>query len=136
MKLPNELGELLGHAPQDRASQWDVDDPRAERGTIVPLYTRMMRAYQGDPIGYETHQSTGPTVPAGLTNPADARTAVLYVAGASVYYRVDGGVPNPAGDQVIQEGSTVILTGKPTILGFQFASATAATSTVFVTYYD
>lgn len=136
MNLPNELAELLGHAPQDRASIYDVDDPRAERGTMVPLYTRLMRAFQGDPISYGTLTSTGTGNVQGLENVADARSCVIYVAGNSIIYRVDGTAPNPAGDQTIQQGSTVTITGKPTMLGFQFASAVAGNATIYFTYYD
>lgn len=136
MKLSDELGELFGHNPPDRAGQYDVDDPRPERGTMVPLYTRMMRAFQGDPIGYGTITSTGTGNVQTLPNKDDARTCVVYVAGNSIIYRVDGSSPAASGDQTIQEGSTVTLTGKPTILGFQFASAVAGNAILYFTYYD
>jgi hypothetical protein len=134
--LSNELGELFGHNPQDRASQWDVDDPRPERGTMVPLYTRLMRSFPGDPCYYQAVTSTGPTSIQGLSNIVGARQAVVYVAGGNIIYRVDGSAPNAAGDQTVQEGSTMILTGKPTILGFQFASAVLGNATLYVTHYD
>jgi hypothetical protein len=136
MRRSNELEELFGLNPQDRASQWDVDDPRAERGSMVPLYTRMMRTYQGDPIQYQTASSTGPTNPVVLGgNYADARSCVIYVGGGNIIYRVDGQPPTAAGDQLIQQGSTITLTGKPTMLGFIFAGAIGAV-TLYATYYD
>jgi hypothetical protein len=134
--LSNELEELIGRNPQDRASSRDVDDPRAERGTMIPLYTRWMRFLQGDPIQYQTASSTGPSNPVSLAaNVADARSCVIYVAGGNIIYRTDGTAPAAAGDQTIQEGSTVTLTGKPTMLGFQFAGAVGAV-TLYMTYYD
>lgn len=136
MRIPNELAELLGDNPQDRASIWDVDDPRPERGTMVPLYTRFMRFLQGDPCYYATVSSTGPSNPvAGCTNVPGARSCVIYVAGGNIIYRTDGQVPTAAGDQTIQQGSTITLTGKPTMLGFQFAGASGAV-TLYMTYYD
>jgi hypothetical protein len=136
MRLSNELDELIGQNPQDRASWYDVDDPRPERGTMVPLYTRLMRAFQGDPTSYVTYSSTGPTNPVAIGgNIAGARTCVIYVAGGNIIYRVDGSPPTPAGDQLIQQGSTITLTGKPTMLGFIFAGASGAV-TLYATYYD
>lgn len=136
MRLSNELGELIGRNPPDRASQADVDDPRPEHGTMVPLYTRMMRAFQGDPISYQTITSTGSANPVSLfTNVAGARSAVIYVAGGDIIYRVDGANPVAVGDQVIQQGSTVTLTGKPTMMGFIFAGRIGA-ATLYITYYD
>jgi len=136
VRRSNELEELFGHNPQDRASQWDVDDPRPERGTMVPLYTRFMRFLQGDPCGYGQQTTTGntnfqqlPAIPAG------ARSAVIYVGSANIYYRTDGQNPNSGGDQVIQQGSTVTLSGKPTMLGFIFCGQ-SGTAILYVTYYD
>ena len=136
MTLSNELDELVGLNPQDRSSQADVDDPRGERGTMVPLYTRFMRANAGDPCGYQTITSTGTGNVQTLQNVPDARQALIHVAGNDILYRVDGAPPTAAGDQRIQQGSVVTLTGKPTILGFQFVSAVAGNATIFVTYYD
>ena len=134
--LSNELEELIGIAPQDRASVYDVDDPRPERGTMVPLYTRWMRFLQGDPCWYATYTSTGPTNPVAIGgNIPGARSCVIYVAGGNIIYRVDGQTPTAAGDQTIQQGSTVTLTGKPTMLGFQFAGSVGAV-TLYATYYD
>jgi hypothetical protein len=136
MRLSNEIEELLGRNPQDRASIYDVDDPRPERGTMIPLYTRLMRFLQGDPIQYQVATSTGPANAVQLGgNYAGARSCVIYVAGGSVIYRVDGTPPAAAGDQTIQEGSTVTLTGKPTMLGFVFAGSAGAV-TLYATYYD
>lgn len=134
--MPNELAEMFGYAPPDRASQGDVDDPRANRGTMVPLYTRLMRAFQGDPVFYGTLVSTGTGNVLTLPDYPDVRSCVIYVAGNDIIYRADGTSPNPAGDQTIQRGSTVTLTGLPTIKGFQFASAVAGNATIFFTYYD
>jgi hypothetical protein len=134
--LPNEIGELFGYNPPDRSSPHDVDDPRGERGTMVPLYTRLMRAFAGDPTQYYTAISTGPTVIQTLGNPVDARQAVLYVSGGSIIYRVDGSSPSATGDQVITQGSTITLTGKPSILGFQWAAAVAGSVTLYGTFYD
>jgi hypothetical protein len=132
----NELDELLGKNPQDRASTFDVDNPRPERGTIVPLYTRFMRSLQGDPIGYGTSTSTGSANPQQpLGNVADARSCVIYVGAGDILYRVDGGVPTPAGDQTIQAGSTITITGKPTMLGFTFAGKSGPV-TIYYTFYD
>jgi len=136
MRLSNELEELFGHNPQDRASLRDVDDPRGERGTMVPLYTRLMRAYAGDPLLEIIPTSTGPAQVMTLGNPADARQAVIYVSGGNIIYRVDGVPPLAAGDSVIQQGSTITLTGKPTILGFQAAAQSAGLVTLFCTFYD
>jgi hypothetical protein len=136
MRLPNEIEELFGDNPQDRASWHDVDDPRGERGTMVPLYTRLMRSFAGDPTQYYTGTSTGPTAIETLGNPVDARQAVLYVAGGNIIYRTDGSSPAAAGDQTIQQGSTITLTGKPSILGFQWAAAVAGSVTLYGTFYD
>jgi hypothetical protein len=136
MRASNELEELFGHNPPDRASQHDVDDPRAGRGTMVPLYTRMMRYFAGDPVSYQALVSTGTGNVQVLPDYPDVRQVVAYVAGNDILYRVDGGIPNPAGDQRIQQGSTITLTGMPTIKGFQFVSAVAGNATLFCTYYD
>jgi hypothetical protein len=136
MHPPNELAELFGMNPPDRASIADVDDPRANRGTMVPLYTRMMRAFMGDPVFYGTIVSTGTGDVHGLPDYPDVRQCVIHVAGNDIIYRVDGQAPTPAGDQTIQVRSVVTLTGLPTIKGFQFASAIAANATIFFTYYD
>ena len=79
MELSNELSELFGLAPQDRAAPWDVDDPRPERGTMVPLYTRLMRAFSGDPCAYATYVSNAAYAFTGLQNIPGARQAVIYV---------------------------------------------------------
>lgn len=134
--MDTELLEFLGLNPQDRASWKDVDDPRAERGTMVPLYTRLMREFQGDPIQYYNLASTGPTVVQGLGNVADARSFVGYVSGGDIIYRVDGSSPAATGDQLIQQGSTFTVTGKPTMLGFAWAAALAGSVTIFGTFYD
>jgi len=136
MELSNELSELFGLAPQDRASSWDVDDPRPERGTMVPLYTRLMRAFSGDPCAYATYVSNAAYAFTGLQNVPGARQAVIYVSGSDIVYRTDGSAPTLPVDQTIQEGSTVILTGKPTILGFIFGTATGTPAVLYVTYYD
>lgn len=136
MRVPNELAELFGHNPPDRASWHDVDDPRPELGTMVPLYTRMMRFLQGDPLAYYNTASTGTGNVQSLGNIADARSFVGYIAGSDVIYRVDGGSPNATGDQTLQEGSTFTLTGKPTIMAFAWASANAVTATIYGTFYD
>jgi|SRR5271169_2243182 len=136
MARPNELAELFGLNPPDRSSPYDVDDPRANRGTMVPLYTRLMRAFSGDPVFYGTLTSTGTGNALTLPDYPDIRSAVLYVSGNDILYRVDGAAPTPTGDQRIQQGSTVTLTGTPTVKGFQFASAVAGNATIFFTYYD
>ena len=136
MRLSNELDELIGLNPQDRASIYDVDDPRGERGTMVPLYTRLMRAFAGDPTLYYTATSSGTGNVQTLPNAPDARQFVGYVSGGNIIYRVDGLPPVAAGDQLIQQGSTITLTGKPTMLGFQWAAATAGGATIYGTFYD
>jgi len=133
---PNELGEMFGNNPPDRASWADVDDPRGNRGTMVPLYTRMMRAFQGDPVGYGVLTSTGTGNVLLLPDNNDVRSVVAYVSGNDILYRVDGLPPTPTGDQKIQTGSTFTLTGMPTIKGFQFCSAVAGNATIFFTYYN
>jgi hypothetical protein len=95
-----------------------------------------MRAYSGDPIGYYNLVSTGVAVVQALGNPADARSFIGYVSGGDILYRVDGSVPNATGDQLIQSGSTFTLTGKPTILGFQWCAAATGSVTIFGTFYD
>lgn len=105
-------------------------------GPGVPLYQRFMRSLAGNPCGYVTAASAGPTDPHGLGDNSDARQAVLYIGGGDIIYRTDGGLPTAAGDQLIQRGSTVILTGMPTIKAFQFAAAVAGAVTVFCTYYN
>ncbi len=134
--IPNELAELFGDNPPDRASAYDVDDPRPGQGTMVPLYTRLLRAFSGDPVLYGTIVSTGTGDVHTLPDHADARQAVIHVAGNNILYRVDGLPPTPAGDQTVQQGSVLTLTGQPTIKGFQFASAVAGNATIFFTYYD
>jgi hypothetical protein len=134
--VSNELAELFGANPQDRASIYDVDDPRPERGSMVPLYTRLMRAFAGDPCSYYSVPSTGPTNIQELTNVPGARQFVGYVSGGNIIYRVDGTPPAAAGDQTIQEGSTITITGKPTMLGFQWAAQTTGGAQIYGTYYD
>jgi hypothetical protein len=108
----------------------------ANLGPGVPLYQRFMRALAGNPVFYGSAVSTGPADPHGLADYPDVRQAVLYVAGGDILYRVDGGLPNPAGDQTVQQRSTIILTGQPSVKAFQFAAAVAGNVTVFFTYYN
>jgi len=103
-----------------------------ERGLIA----RMISAYQGDPISEVILTSTGPAAPTGLPNVADSQSVTLYVAGNSINYRVDGANPLATGDSVIQQGSTVTLTGTKTMTAFQFAAVSAETATVFATFYS
>lgn len=105
-------------------------------GSAVPLYQRLMRANAGNPVFYNAVVSTGPSDPHGLPDYPDVREAVLYVAGGDIIYRVDGGTPNPAGDQTVQTRSTIVLTGMPSVKGFLFAAAAAGSVTVFLTYYN
>lgn len=103
-----------------------------ERGLIA----RMLSFYQGDPIVESILTSTGPSAPTGLPNISDSQSVSIYVAGNDINYRMDGLPPLAAGDSVIQEGSTVTLTGTKSMTAFQFAAATAATATLYCTFYS
>jgi len=103
---------------------------------MVPLYTRLLRAFAGDPVFYGILVSTGTGDVKMLPDYPDVRQCVAYVSGNDIIYRVDGQPPTPAGDQRMQAGSTFTLTGMPTVKGFQFASAIAGNATIFFTYYD
>ena len=107
-------------------------DIGVERGLIA----RMLSWYQGDPIVEKVYTSTGPTAPVGLDNIADSQSVSLYVAGNNIIYRLDGAAPLSAGDSVIQEGSTVTLTGTRSMTAFQFAAQTATTATVYATFFS
>jgi hypothetical protein len=95
-----------------------------------------MRAFSGDPTQYYSQASTGPTNVQTLPNAVGARQFVGYVSGGNVLYRTDGTTPAAAGDQLIQQGSGFTLTGKPTMLGFQWAAATVGGATIYGTFYD
>ena len=109
---------------------------RPDIGLESGLIRRLLAWFAGNPIDCRKLTSAGPSAPTGLPYINGMQTAVLFVAGNNINYRVDGQVPTVAGDQQIQAGSTVTLTGIESINAFQFAAVTAVTATVFVTYYD
>jgi hypothetical protein len=102
---------------------------------LAALYRRLAYAFQGDPCGDINAVSTGPTDVHGLPDNVVAVSAVIYVAGGAIIYRVAGTPPAAAGDQTVLAGSTIELTGQATIKGFLFAGAAGAV-TLFGTYYD
>jgi hypothetical protein len=109
---------------------------RPDLGVERGLIARMLSWYQGDPIVEKIYTSTGPTVPVGIDNIADSQSVQIYVAGNSINYRLDGAAPLAAGDSVIQEGSTVTLTGTKSMTAFQFASTGPGTATLYATFFS
>lgn len=107
-------------------------DVGVERGLIA----RMLSWYQGDPIVEKVYTSTGPSAPTGIDNIADSQSAQIYVSGNSINYRMDGQPPLSAGDSVIQEGSTVTITGTRSMTAFQFASTGPGTATIYCTFFS
>jgi len=119
---------------------WLVDQSqgfgtRPDYGIKLGLIDRMLRQYQGDPCGYQTATSTYRGNQSGIPRVDEATSCIIYVAGNDIYYRVDGESPNPNGDQTIQEGSTVTLTGQPSMTAFQFIATSVETATLYITYY-
>lgn len=119
---------------------WLVDQvngfgSREDVGLQSGLIERMVRSYLGDPITEVPLTSAGPSSPTGLPNQSAALAAILHVSGNDIYYRTDGLPPNPAGDNLVTNGSIITLTGQRTLTAFQFASTSAATATVYCTFY-
>ena len=112
-----------------------LGSPLGRRAPLPALYKRLAASLLGDPCGYAVVASTGSTDVHGLARNDLAVAVVAYVSGGSIIYRVDGTLPAAAGDQLIQAGSTITLTGFATLQGFQFAGAAGA-ATLFLTYYD
>lgn len=129
--LPDPLSTL--HWIVDQVQGFSTrPDVGIERGLI----TRLVCAFAADPIVEKSYTSANTTVQVGLDNIADALSCTIHVAGNDIYYRVDGSNPNPAGDQLIQNGSIITLTGTKSMLGFQFISVSAEPATLYVTYYS
>ena len=122
--------------PEDVPPAALVNWPAPGRGSMVPLPERLARQFCGDPLLHVSPSSTGPSAPAGLPDYPGARCAVLFVSGGAVNFRLDGQPPAAGGDQQAASGSTIILTGQPSIKGFLFASAAAVTTVLFGTYFD
>jgi hypothetical protein len=108
---------------------------REDVGIETGLIDRMIRAFIGDPITETSLTSTGTSNVIGLPNTADALSAIIHVSGADIYYRVDGLPPNAAGDNLVQAGSIITLTGQRTLTAFQFCSAIGSSATLYVTFY-
>ncbi len=129
---PNELSELKG-----RQALWTAITGNLERwGGRLPLLSRMMRYFGGDPAAYFTVTSATSAAVTALPDHPYAESAHFYVSDNSLFYRVDGGNPVVNADFFVAQGSIVTLTGLPTIKGFRFISAAAAPCNLFGQFYD
>jgi hypothetical protein len=109
---------------------------RPDVGPTNGLLTRMLRAYIGNPISYKSVQSIG-GAQTTLPDEPRANSALIYVGGQSIVYRVDGTPPAAtAVEQTVPVGSWITLTGQETIKGFIFYGTFSTTATLAVNYFD
>lgn len=107
-----------------------------DAGTLGALFLRLARYLGGDPAGPISVTSTGVANTQGLPDLPVAESAVVQVQTNGITYRVDGLDPAASGGINVQVGSTLILTGKPTMRAFKFVSQVAGNATVAGTYFD
>jgi hypothetical protein len=107
-----------------------------DAGTAAGLLLRLVRYLGGDPAGPVNVTSTGVANTIGLPDLPAAESAVLQVVGNAISYRVDGLDPAAGGGVTVQAGSTITLTGKPTMRAFRFVSAVAGNASLVGTYFD
>jgi hypothetical protein len=105
-------------------------------GILGSLLMRLARFLGGDPSAPISVTSTGTGNPQLLPDNTPALSAVLHVTGNNIIYRMDGQPPAIANDPVIQVGSIITITGRPSLRGFQFASAVAGSATLTGSFYD
>jgi hypothetical protein len=121
---------------KDLPGATQLEDPRANLGAVVPLYNRLQRNFQGNPVFRGTVTSTGIADQHQLPANADAMNAHIYVSGGPIVFRVDGSIPSTANDEVVAAGSFIELSGYPTIQQFWFAASSFVAATLFITYFD
>lgn len=105
-------------------------------GGPVPLLARLMREFGGNPVGRISVSSPNSTTPAGLPDNQNAKSALVYVLGASAIVRLDGTPPVSGSDLAVTPGSYIYLTGQPTLKGFQFVAVAAVACTITGQFFD
>lgn len=121
---------------EDLPASVQLENARANYGTVVPLYNRLQRNFQGNPVFRTTVTSTGIADQHQLPSNADVMGAHIYVSGGPIVFRVDGSIPSSANDEVVTAGSFIELSGAPTVQQFWFAASSFVAATLFVTYFD
>lgn len=108
-----------------------------QEGTDVAggLVERAARYLSGDPAGNIFATSPNFTVPSILPDLPGVKSALVYVDNSSINARWDGSVPVADSDFFIPQGSYIILTGVPSIKGFQFVSVGLAAANLFGCYF-
>ena len=100
------------------------------------LLHRLFRYLGGDPSASFGVTSTGTGDVHGLPDNTPAESASFVVQGNAIAYTLDGSVPNAALSAVIPVGSTVLLTGQPTLKAFRFVSTSFSGSSVNGNYFS
>lgn len=103
-------------------------------GALGGLLLRAARFLGGDPASPVTVAAAS-GVSTGLPDFPQAESAVLQVTGFPCNYRLDGAAPTAA-DSVLQVGTFITLTGRPSIQSFRFAGTAAGTSTLTGSYFN
>jgi hypothetical protein len=98
------------------------------------LMVRLLEAFQGDPIGYET-VTVGANAVALAKVPDFARSATMIVETLAVRIRLDGTPPTTAVGLLVPTATIFTVTGRKSLKGFQVIQATGAAS-IGVQYFD
>ena len=109
---------------------------QSSAGILGGLLLRAARYLGGDPAAPVAVTSTGVANTQGLPDNTTAESAVVQVGGNAITYRLDGQDPGVVGGVTVASGSTITLTGKPTMRAFRFVSAAAGNATLTGHYFD
>lgn len=111
-------------------------DTRPDVGPAEGLISRELRWFMGNPVRYVTASSPNFNTFATLPNESRARTAVMSLIGANIFWRDDGTNPVVNADQLLQVNGQIILTGVESIQNFVFVAAGISQATLCINYYD
>lgn len=98
-------------------------------------WERLYGAFSGRPLSMQTFNITG-SASQTLTVPGQASSAVLYVIGAALAFTFDGSIPSYEANEMLGDGSRLIITTRESLLGLTFASSGGSVYKAFCTYYD
>jgi hypothetical protein len=111
-------------------------DSRPDIGPAEGLISRELRWFMGNPIRYVTASSANFNVFTTLPVENRARTAVMSLIGAPIFWRDDGTNPVVNNDQTLGVGGQIILTGIESIQNFIFIASSITNATLCINYYD
>jgi hypothetical protein len=111
-------------------------DSRPDIGPAEGLISRELRWFQGNPIRYAQATSANFNAVTILPNESRARTAVMNLIGAPIFYRDDGTTPIVNADQTLGINGQIILTGMESIQNFVFIASSITPATLCINFYD